>query len=198
MIIFKHTMHQRIYDVMMTSLLIVSLFVSTASVHAVNTATNEIVSLVAVSEEVPDLAINVPSTGFPVAGERRAKWSQTVRVSFYTSNVDETDDSPCIPSSGVDLCEIVEQNGVIYAIATPQRGSLYLGTKVRFPDLDIPGVTNGTELFTVEDRMNARYNYTNYIDIYVAVLGEDGKVDPVASKAFAKSLGVKYTKMEVF
>ena len=198
MTVFTNTIYQRIYDVIITSVLIVSLFLSTASVQAVNAATNEIVSLVAVSDEAEALMINVPSTGFPEAGDRKARWSQTARISFYTSNVDETDDSPCIPSSGIDLCDIVEENGVIYAIAGPQRGSLYLGTEVRFPDLDIPGVTNGTEIFTMEDRMNPRYNHTNYIDIYVAVLGDDGKVDPVASKAFAKKLGVTYTKMEVF
>lgn len=198
MALFQNTIHQRVYDIALSSVLIVSLFLSTASVHAVNNATSEIVSFVAVSDEVAELRLNAPSTGFPVAGERAPRWSQTARLSFYTSNYDETDDSPCIPSSGIDLCEIVERDGIIYAIATPQRGSLYLGTQVRFPELDIPGVTDGTDIFTVEDRMNARYNHTNYIDIYVAVLGDNGKVDPVASKKFAKSLGVVYTTMEIF
>lgn len=198
MTLFANTTYQRIYDVIITSVLVVSLFLSTASVHAIDTATNEIVSLVAVSDDVAELVINPPSTGFPVAGSRKPRWTQTVRVSFYTSNYDETDDTPCIPSSGIDLCEIVETDGMIFAIATPQRGSLYLGTQVRFPDLDIPGVTNGEQFFSVEDRMNARYNHTNYIDIYVAVLDEDGKIDRVASKAFAKKLGVTYTTMEVF
>lgn len=131
---------------------------------------------------------------FPVAEERAPRKTMTVRLSFYSSDVNQTDSTPCIPADGSDLC-IMAQEGLTDAIAA---NFLPLGTKVRFKDTVIDGVMFPEKIFTVRDRMNTRYNGTRYVDIYVAVLGKDGKVDAKASRARARELGVKHVEMEVF
>lgn len=193
MTIMKHTMRQRVYDVASGVLMIVVLFTATASAHAVDRATNQIVSAVA-TPVLADRAMNAPSTGFPVAGERDPRYTMTARISFYSSDPYQTDDTPCIPADGSDLC-IMAANGQVDAIAA---NFLPLGTTVRFPELDIDGIATPEKTFVVRDRMNKRYNGTNYVDIYVAVLGDDGQIDRAASKALARQNGVKHVAMEVF
>lgn len=68
--------------------------------------------------------------------------SGEIMVSAYSSTPDQTDDSPFIMASGRHV-----YNGAIAANFLP------LGSKVRFPDL------YGDKVFTVEDRMNKRYQY---------------------------------------
>ncbi len=131
---------------------------------------------------------------FPVAEDKPVKKTMAVRLSFYSSDPNQTDSTPCIPADGSDLC-IMAQEGLTDAIAA---NFLPLGTTVRFKDTVIDGVMFPEKIFTVRDRMNTRYNGTRYVDVYIAVLGEDGKVDAKASRARAKELGVKHVEMEVF
>lgn len=75
-------------------------------------------------------------------------------VSAYTSRVEETDDSPCIPAANFNFCEIgPETYGVDYYIAS---NAFPLYTKVNIQHL-------GSAI--VVDRMNSRYD--NRIDVYM-------------------------------
>lgn len=69
-----------------------------------------------------------------------------VDMTAYSSTIDQTDSTPCITANGFDLCKH-NQEDVIAANFLP------FGTKVRFPELF------GDRVFTVQDRMNARYYY---------------------------------------
>jgi 3D (Asp-Asp-Asp) domain-containing protein len=70
----------------------------------------------------------------------------TVPVTAYNSLPGQTDSTPCITANGFNLCKNNQQN-VIAANFLP------FGTKVRFPDYD------PNTIYTVQDRMNARYYY---------------------------------------
>ena len=92
------------------------------------------------------------SPSFPVVKERQAIKKMIVSASAYNSEVAQTDSSPCITANGFDLCEHNEED----VIAT---NILPFGTKVKIPSID------PSRVFTVEDRMNARYQ--NHIDIWM-------------------------------
>lgn len=68
-----------------------------------------------------------------------APWSVEVRVTAYSSRVEETDDTPFITASGTNV-----RPGVVAANWLP------LGTKVRIPKIF------GDRVFVVEDRMHKR------------------------------------------
>lgn len=87
-----------------------------------------------------------------------------VTVTAYSSTVGQCDASPFVTASGSSV-----RDGVI---AT---NLLAFGTKVKFPGV------YGDKIFTVEDRMNARYS--NRADIWFA------------SQAEAKQFGVKKLEM---
>lgn len=96
---------------------------------------------------------------------------QDVIATAYSSTVGQTDDTPCITANGFDLCannieEIIANNG------------LKFGTKVRIPEL------YGDRVFTVADRMNARFGQ-NRIDIWMT------------SQEKAQDFGVRRVKMEI-
>jgi 3D (Asp-Asp-Asp) domain-containing protein len=93
-----------------------------------------------------------------------------IPISAYSSTVDQCDDTPCITASGFDLCAH-NQEDVIAANFLP------LGTKVRIPEYF------GDRIFTVEDRMNARYYYK--ADIWMK------------DRASALVWGVRHTTIEV-
>ena len=92
-------------------------------------------------------------------------------VTAYSSNEDETDDSPCITSSGYNLCQHDKEN-VIACNFLP------FGTKVKFPDLD------PEKFYTVVDRMHERFN--SRMDIWMD------------SKSKAKKFGIKFLKVEIY
>lgn len=94
----------------------------------------------------------------------------TIPITSYSSTVDQTDASPCITANGFNLCENGEEN-VIAANFLP------FGTKVRIPEYF------GDRIFTVQDRMNARYYYR--ADIWMK------------DRASAVRWGIKYTEIEV-
>lgn len=97
--------------------------------------------------------------------------SYLVPITAYTSEPAQTDDTPCVTASGLDVCERNIEN-VVAANFLP------LGTRVRIPEL------YGDRVFYVEDRMNKRYNYK--MDIWMK------------EKSEAKVFGVKYATIEVF
>lgn len=84
------------------------------------------------------------------SGSSRAVQRAEVRVStaYTLGNPAETDDTPCIGASNLDLCEIVRAGGVVYA-----SNEFPLHTRI-----SVDGVEG-----IVLDRMNKRY--TNRIDI---------------------------------
>ncbi len=88
------------------------------------------------------------------------------KITAYSSTVGQTDDTPFIMASGNYVYD-----GAIAANFLP------LGTKVRFPELF------GDKVFTVEDRMNKRFQ--DRIDIWIE------------SRSEALSFGMKYTIVEI-
>lgn len=92
----------------------------------------------------------------------------SVRVSAYTSSVDQTDDTPFITASGSYV-----RDGIAAANFLP------MGTKFRIPKLF------GDKVFVVEDRMNSRYNGTTHVDIFM----EDGRA--------ARLFGAQNAQLEV-
>jgi len=97
--------------------------------------------------------------------------SMAVPVTAYNSLPGQTDSTPCITANGFDLCQNNQQN-VIAANFLP------FGTKVRFPDFD------PDTIYTVQDRMNARYSYR--ADIWMQ------------SRDQATQFGIKTLKMEIY
>jgi 3D (Asp-Asp-Asp) domain-containing protein len=94
-----------------------------------------------------------------------------VPVTAYNSEAGQTDSTPCKTANGFDLCKNDEQN-VIAANFLP------FGTKVRFPDYD------PDTIYTVQDRMNARYIYR--VDIWMK------------TKQNALDFGVRNLRMEIY
>ena len=107
----------------------------------------------------------------PEAEPAKPRYTYTIPLTAYNAEPGQTDDTPCITASGYDLCQ-AEAETVVAADFLP------LGTKVRIPELF------GDRIFTVEDRMNARYTYK--MDIWMK------------NKSDARQFGVKYATIEVF
>jgi 3D (Asp-Asp-Asp) domain-containing protein len=90
-------------------------------------------------------------------------------ITAYSSTPDQTDDSPFIAASGKRVYD-----GMIAANWLP------FGTKIKIPRL------YGDKIFTVDDRMNARYGYGR-LDIWLD-----------APRAEVKKFGVKRVEVEVY
>jgi len=103
------------------------------------------------------------------AGPSRRRLT-TIPVTAYSSDVEQTDSTPCIAARGFDLCTHNEED-VIAANFLP------MGARVRIPDL------YGTRVFTVVDRMNARYS--RRLDVWMR------------EREDAKNFGIKYATIEV-
>ncbi|MFA6100302.1 MAG: hypothetical protein WC750_05565 [Patescibacteria group bacterium] len=102
---------------------------------------------------------------------------QTIKVlsTAYSSDVGQTDDSPCQTATGYDVCENYARYGAANTIAS---NFLPLHTVVKIPEL------YGDELFVVRDRMNDRFY--NRLDLWMP------------TKSQAVRFGVKYIKVEVY
>ncbi|MBI4592217.1 3D domain-containing protein [Candidatus Uhrbacteria bacterium] len=107
----------------------------------------------------------------PVADDAPARRHYTIPVTAYSSDAAQTDETPCITASGLDVCARDMEN-VVAANFLP------LGTRVKIPEL------YGDRVFYVEDRMNKRYDYK--MDIWMKDSGS------------AKRFGVQYVTIEVF
>lgn len=118
----------------------------------------------------------VKAESFPESEGRKPARTMWVVVTAYSSTVDQCDDTPCITANGYNLCDNYEK----YAIAdTVAANFLRMGETVRFPDL------YGDKVFTVRDRMNARYG-NGRLDIWMP------------TREMAKKFGVKRIKMEIY
>lgn len=98
----------------------------------------------------------VGSDIFPAQTDKTPK-KHLVSVSAYTSEVAQTDASPCITANGFNLCEH-NQEDVIATNMFP------FGTKVKIPAID------PDRIFTVEDRMHERYQ--NNVDVWMKDKGD--------------------------
>ena len=107
----------------------------------------------------------------PEADNSAPRRTFTVPITAYNSEPGQTDGTPCLAARGFDLCEHNEEN-VVAANFLP------MGTKLKIPEL------YGDRVFTVVDRMNARYYYR--LDLWFK------------TKEDAKQFGVKYATIEVF
>jgi 3D (Asp-Asp-Asp) domain-containing protein len=83
----------------------------------------------------------------------KIKSPKMAEVSAYTSRVQETDSTPCIPADGSDICKRFAKGEKMVA-----SNDYKLGTKLKIGDLGV---------FTVVDRMNKRYTGKGNIDIYM-------------------------------
>jgi 3D (Asp-Asp-Asp) domain-containing protein len=93
-----------------------------------------------------------------------------IPITAYSSTVDQCDSTPCLTANDFNLCEH-NQEDVIAANFLP------FGTKVRIPEYF------GDQVFTVVDRMNARYYYR--ADIWMK------------TREAAQKFGIVYTTIEV-
>lgn len=107
----------------------------------------------------------------PVADDAPARRHYTIPITAYTSDPAQTDDTPCITASGLDVCERNIEN-VVAANFLP------MGTRVKIPEL------YGDRIFYVEDRMNRRYDYR--MDIWMKDIQD------------ARQFGIQYVTIEVF
>ncbi|MDP2586216.1 MAG: hypothetical protein Q8P32_00370 [Candidatus Komeilibacteria bacterium] len=110
------------------------------------------------------------------AEEREPRYKIKLWVTAYNSLPGQTDSTPCITASGLNVCERSNQ-GAEDIIATNLM-RLPFGTKVRIPELF------GDKIFLVHDRMNARY--TKRVDVWMAEYAD------------AKKFGKQYTEIEIF
>ncbi|MBI4098912.1 3D domain-containing protein [Candidatus Parcubacteria bacterium] len=90
-----------------------------------------------------------------------------ILVTAYSSTLDQTDASPFVTARGT-----LVRDGIVAANFLP------FGTKVRFPKIW------PHKVFTVEDRMHARFS--NRVDIWFPTRGE------------AQAFGLKITELEIF
>ena len=98
---------------------------------------------------------------------KKPKYIRWVTVTAYSSTVDQCDDSPFITANGKWVYDGLAATNF-----------LYFGTHIKFPDYF------GNKIFTVDDRMNKKYN--SRIDIWMP------------TRQQAKEFGVKYLKVEVY
>ena len=103
----------------------------------------------------------------PEIENKEPKMVRWVTVTAYSSTVDQCDDSPFITANGKHVYD-----GLVAA------NFLYFGTKVKFPDYF------GDKVFTVDDRMNKKYN--SRIDVWME------------TREQAKQFGVRYLKIEIY
>lgn len=111
-----------------------------------------------------------PNT-FPQSEKGEPRKTMKIAVTAYNSLPGQTDGSPCITANGFNLCKNNKQDQIA-------ANFLPFGTKVKFPEL------YGDQIFTVSDRMNARYWY--HTDIWMRNYSD------------ADKFGLKYTTIEIF
>lgn len=107
--------------------------------------------------------------GLPTAQDRQPRKIVTVLATAYSSTIDQTDDTPFETANGMHVYD-----GLVAANWLP------FGTRVKFPDL------YGDKIFTVNDRMNAKYTHTN-VDIWMN-----------APRQVVNEFAAKRIKMEIY
>ncbi len=107
------------------------------------------------------------SNQLPMTVVKKPKMVRWVMVTAYSSTVDQCDDTPFITANGKWVYD-----GLVAA------NFLRFGTMVKFPDYF------GDKIFTVNDRMNQKYN--SRIDIWM----------PTREQAI--EFGARYLKVEIY
>lgn len=96
--------------------------------------------------------VKIPEPTVKIAKTPVAKGEFYVTTTAYSSDVAQTDSTPCLTADGYNVCKAGVEN-IIAANFLP------IGTQVMIPD------AFGDRIFTVHDRMNKRY--TNRVDIWM-------------------------------
>lgn len=126
----------------------------------------------------------------PVVPQYQVRSSRRVTATAYSSDVHQTDAQPFRPAMAMDFRDVVAEHGAVNCIA---HNDLRLGTQVRFPELF------GETVYTVCDRMNARYTGNARVDFYFYVIGEDGRIDSIdslnAARANARAFGLRRSQL---
>ena len=104
----------------------------------------------------------------PEATARRPIRKVKVTITAYSSTIDQTDSDPFTTANGRKV-----NDGIIAANFLP------FGTKVKMPKIF------GDKVFSVEDRMNSRYD-DGHLDIWLP------------TREQAKKFGVKYAEVEIY
>ncbi len=164
-----------------TTVLLFSIFLTSAFPQAVKAGSFDVVKAVSEIFET-EIFTQKSDVVLPEIADVKPKYEVWVLATAYSSDVWQTDSTPCIPAmSNFDLCQYYEKYGLADSIAA---NFLALGTQVRFVDAEIPELENYG--FVVRDRMNSKYNGSRRIDIWMPTYEE------------AKNFGVKWLKMEVY
>ncbi len=121
------------------------------------------------SNELGPVLVQITNTNDTDLGDsidkpRIIRW---VTITAYSSTVDQCDDTPFIAASNKHVYD-----GMVACNFLP------FGTKVKFPDVF------GDKIFTVDDRMNKKYN--SRIDIWMP------------TREQAKQFGAQYLKVEIY
>ena len=118
-----------------------------------------------------------PPLRFPVAKDKSPKYSVWVLATGYSLERAQTDDTPCIPANGENLCELREEQGYHNTVAA---NFMRFGKQVRIPEY------YGKKDFIVRDRMNSRYNGEMRIDLVFD------------SRDEAREWGARWVMMDVY
>lgn len=171
----KHILKQSNHALATFSLMAIGVLVLTSTFPQVAGAEMSAEEEVVVVETTEKLA-------FPETSEVEPSYEMWVIATAYSSDPAQTDSTPCIPAkSNFDLCEYFEDYGRADTIAA---NFLALDKQVRFELEGTEGI--GDHVYYVRDRMNAKYNGTNRIDIWMP------------TKEQAITFGVKRLKMKVY
>lgn len=129
---------------------------------------NSVVAIANSPQEIMfDANSNEPAVKLPLSDLRVAHKKIKVSMTAYSSTPGQTDSTPFITANGSHV-----RDGIVATNFLP------FGTKVKIPEVF------GDKVFSVEDRMNARYYYK--IDVWMPTYEE------------AKNFGVKYVEVEIF
>ncbi|MBP9760801.1 MAG: 3D domain-containing protein [Candidatus Magasanikbacteria bacterium] len=140
---------------------------------------------------------SIQNISFPQSNTRAPRAVRTMTLTAYTSHANQTDSTPFLPADGKDYRVDFEKYQVVRAIAS---NDYPLGTELRIPELEkhFPELfAHGEAVFTVRDRMNARYTGKNRMDVYVLLANEKGEIDLDASLKAAKQFGVRRLSVEI-
>jgi 3D (Asp-Asp-Asp) domain-containing protein len=114
-----------------------------------------------------NMSLHPEINNLPELADRQPKYVRWVTMTAYSSTVDQCDDTPFITANGSYVYD-----GLVAANFLP------FGTKIRIPDYF------GDKVFTVEDRMNKKYN--SRVDVWMG------------TREQAKQFGARYLKIEVY
>lgn len=163
----NNTMPVLIFLIVVLQLVFPQVALAASQLAVIDSTTNE--KIVGVVTD-PDWNYSIR---LPEINNKEPRFTIKITVTAYNSLPWQTDDTPCITASGMDICERNTED-----IIATNLWYLPFGTKVRLPDL------YGDKIFQIEDRMNKRYS--RRVDIWMKEYTD------------AKSFGRRWTRMEIF